>query len=108
MNRIMKTVKGFSNCWNDVFRTLGCFGGKGRRKPQHVLYTGLPLGSQTIMAGCCHRVTEAYIVSLPASVLGVSKEKVAKKILVAPSEGVLIRCLGCSRLGKKEKIKEAN
>ncbi len=60
------------------------------------------------MAGCCHGVTAAYIVSLRVLVLGISKDKAAKKILVAPSEGVLVCCLGCSRLVKKEKIKEEN
>lgn len=49
--------------------------------------------------------TAAYIVSLPVSVLGGNAHEAAEKMVVEPVKEVLVRCLGCSRPDKKEKIK---
>ena len=67
------------------------------------LLVARPLGLVVATVG-----TAAYIVSLPVSVLGGNADEAAEKMVVEPVKEVFVRCLGCSRPGKKEKIKEDN
>lgn len=49
--------------------------------------------------------TAAYIVSLPVSVAGGNAEEAGQKMVIEPAREVFVRCLGCSRPGKKERLR---
>ncbi len=50
--------------------------------------------------------TVAYVVSLPVSVLGGNAEEAGQRMVVEPAKEVFVRCLGCSRPGRKERIRD--
>ncbi|MDA0789000.1 MAG: hypothetical protein O2780_06030 [Proteobacteria bacterium] len=50
--------------------------------------------------------TAAYVVSLPVSMMGGNAEEAGRKMVVEPAREVFVRCLGCSRPGRKEKIRD--
>jgi hypothetical protein len=46
-----------------------------------------------------------YVATLPFSLLGGNAKDAGKALVVEPAREVFVRCLGCVRLGRKEKIK---
>lgn len=59
-----------------------------------------PLGLVFLAAG-----TAIYVASLPFSILGGNSKDVAKTLVLGPARETFVRCLGCTRLGRKEKLK---
>ncbi len=49
--------------------------------------------------------TAAYVVSLPVSLVGGNAAEAGQRMVVEPAREVFVRCLGCSRIGRKEKVK---
>ena len=45
-----------------------------------------------------------YLVTLPFSVAGGNADEAAKVLVIGPAREVFVRCLGCRRPGRKEKI----
>ena len=45
-----------------------------------------------------------YIVTLPFSIAGGNVKDAGKMLVVEPAREVFVRCLGCRRIGRKEKI----
>ena len=50
--------------------------------------------------------TATFIVTLPFSLLGGNVEDAGGQLVVEPAREVFVRCLGCSKAGRKEKIGE--
>lgn len=49
--------------------------------------------------------TAVYVASLPFSILGGNSGDAAKALVIGPARETFVRCLGCTRLGRKEKLK---
>jgi len=47
-----------------------------------------------------------YIATLPFSLLGGNSGEAANALVIEPAKEVFVRCLGCTRPGRKEKIRE--
>ncbi len=52
--------------------------------------------------------TGVYLVTLPFSLLGGNAGDAGNKLVVDPAKEVFVRCLGCSQVGRKEKIADSN
>lgn len=46
--------------------------------------------------------TAVYIVSLPFSLLGGNAEEAGETLVVGPAKATFIRCLGCTKTGRKD------
>lgn len=64
------------------------------------LFIARPLGLVFLAAG-----TAIYVASLPFSIMGGNSKDVAKTLVIGPAKETFVRCLGCTRLGRKEKLK---
>lgn len=49
--------------------------------------------------------TATYIVSLPFTLAGGNSEEAAEALVVGPARATFVRCLGCTKSGRKEKIR---
>lgn len=58
-----------------------------------------PLGLAFLAVG-----TVVYVVSLPIALLGGNAKEVGRTLVIEPALETFVRCLGCTRLGRKEKI----
>ena len=47
----------------------------------------------------------AYVATLPFSLFGGNSMDSAKTLVIGPAREVFIRCLGCRRVGRKERIR---
>ena len=47
-----------------------------------------------------------YVATLPFSLLGGNAGEAGKVLVVKPARETFVRCLGCTRLGRKEKIQD--
>jgi len=47
-----------------------------------------------------------YVVTLPFSLLGGNSGDAAEALVINPGKEVFVRCLGCTRPGRKEKIRD--
>ncbi len=45
-----------------------------------------------------------YVVTLPFSLAGGNAKEVGQQLVVEPAKEAFVRCLGCSKPGRKEKI----
>ncbi|XOV86136.1 MAG: hypothetical protein ACFHX7_14345 [Pseudomonadota bacterium] len=46
-----------------------------------------------------------YVATLPFSILGGNAGEAGKTLVVEPAKEVFVRCLGCTRPGRKEKVR---
>lgn len=58
-----------------------------------------PLGLVVFAAG-----TVTFVATLPFSLLGGNAIEAGKVLVAKPAEEVFVRCLGCTRPGRKERI----
>lgn len=58
-----------------------------------------PLGLAFLAIG-----TVVYVVALPIALLGGNAKEVGRTLVIEPALETFVRCLGCTRLGRKEKI----
>ncbi len=63
------------------------------------LLVARPLGLVFLAIG-----SVVYVASLPIALVGGNAKDVARTLVVDPAREVFIRCLGCTRLGRKEKL----
>lgn len=63
------------------------------------LVVARPLGLVLVAVG-----SVAYLVSLPFAVIGGNARDVGRTLVLDPARETFVRCLGCKRLGRKEKI----
>lgn len=49
--------------------------------------------------------TATYIVSLPFTLAGGNSEEAAEALVVGPARATFVRCLGCTKTGRKEKLR---
>lgn len=49
--------------------------------------------------------TAAYVVSLPFTLVGGNSAEAAETLVIGPAEATFVRCLGCTKSGRKEKVK---
>lgn len=50
--------------------------------------------------------TAVFLVSLPFSLLGGNAGEAGKTLVVGPAENTFVRCLGCTRPGYKQEVKD--
>jgi len=67
------------------------------------LFIARPLGVVFLGAG-----TAIWVATLPFSILGGNSKDVFKTLVVGPAKETFVRCVGCTRLGRKEKLKTAS
>jgi hypothetical protein len=48
--------------------------------------------------------TAAYIVSLPFTLAGGNSEQAAQTLVVGPAASTFVRCLGCTKPGRKKEV----
>jgi hypothetical protein len=48
--------------------------------------------------------TATYIVSLPFTLAGGNSAEAAETLVVGPARATFVRCLGCTKTGRKEKV----
>lgn len=65
------------------------------------LLVARPIGFVLVALG-----TLAFIVTLPFSLAGGNMTDVADVLVIKPAMEVFVRCLGCRRIGRKEKIRD--
>ena len=63
------------------------------------LFIARPLGLAFLAPG-----TGAFVLSLPITLLGGNARDGAAELVYKPALEVFVRCLGCTRLGRKEKV----
>jgi hypothetical protein len=63
------------------------------------LFIARPLGLAFLAAG-----TGAFVLSLPITLLGGNARDGASELVFKPALEVFVRCLGCTHLGRKEKV----
>ncbi len=60
-----------------------------------------PLGLAFLAVG-----SVVYVAALPIALLGGNAKEVGRTLVIEPALETFVRCLGCTRLGRKEKIAE--
>lgn len=65
------------------------------------LFVARPLGVLLVGLG-----TVTYVVSLPFSLAGGNALEAGETLVVGPARETFVRCLGCQRMGRKERIRD--
>ena len=65
------------------------------------LLVARPIGMVLVALG-----TATYVVTLPFSIAGGNAKDAGDMLVVQPVRETFVRCLGCRRIGRKEKIRE--
>ncbi len=52
--------------------------------------------------------TTTYVATLPFSLAGGNAGEAGKTLVIEPAKEAFVRCLGCRRIGRKEKITEGD
>jgi hypothetical protein len=65
------------------------------------LLVARPIGMVLVALG-----TATYVVTLPFSIVGGNAKDAGDMLVVQPVRETFVRCLGCRRIGRKEKIRE--
>ncbi len=89
--------------------TLLPFGVSAERleeEPTAMEMTGDLLVARPIGLGIFALGTVTYVATLPFSLLGGNSGDAAEALVFKPAEEVFVRCLGCTRPGRKERLRE--
>lgn len=73
-------------------------------KPTALAMAGDLVVVRPIMLGITVIGTAVYLVSLPFTLAGGNSEEAAQTLVVGPAETTFIRCLGCTKPGRKNKV----
>ncbi len=65
------------------------------------LFVARPFGLVLLGLG-----SAVYVATLPVSLVGGNAKEAGKRLVLGPAEETFVRCLGCSKPGRKEKIQE--
>ncbi|KAA1172727.1 hypothetical protein FWJ25_12990 [Marinobacter salinexigens] len=71
-------------------------------EPTALAMTGDALFARPVLLATTIVGTAVYIVSLPFSLLGGNAAEAGKTLVVGPAEATFVRCLGCTRSGRKQ------
>ncbi len=72
--------------------------------PSALAMTGDALFVRPVMLGMTIVGAAVYIISLPFSALGGNMEEAGETLVIGPARATFVRCLGCTRVGKKGEV----
>ncbi|WLQ12599.1 hypothetical protein O5O45_23000 [Hahella aquimaris] len=73
-------------------------------KPSALAMTGDALFARPVLFGITVIGSVVYVASLPFSALGGNAGEAAETLVIGPAKTTFVRCLGCTRVGRKEKV----
>lgn len=73
-------------------------------KPSALAMTGDLVVARPFLLAMTVLGTATYLVSLPFSLLGGNAGEAGKTLVVGPAKATFVRCLGCTRVGRKERV----
>lgn len=79
---------------------------KVEEKPSAFAMAGDLLIARPLGLGMFALGSVTFVATLPFSLLGGNVGDAGKMLVVEPAEEVFVRCLGCTRPGRKEKIRD--
>ncbi|WP_020407074.1 hypothetical protein [Hahella ganghwensis] len=73
-------------------------------KPSALAMTGDAIFARPVLFGMTVVGAAVYVVSLPFSALGGNMQEAGEILVMGPAKATFVRCLGCTRVGKKEEV----
>ena len=73
-------------------------------KPSALAMAGDAIFVRPVLLGMTVLGTAVYIVSLPFSALGGNMDEAGETLVIGPAKATFVRCLGCTRVGKKGEV----
>jgi len=73
-------------------------------KPTALAMAGDLVIVRPIMLGITVIGTAVYVVSLPFTLAGGNSDEAAQTLVVGPAETTFVRCLGCTKPGRKKQV----
>ena len=70
-------------------------------QPSALAMAGDAIFVRPVLLGMTILGTAVYIVSLPFSALGGNMDEAGETLVIGPAKATFVRCLGCTRVGKK-------
>lgn len=86
---------------------FGALAERLEEEPSAVQMTADLLVARPIGLGIFALGTVTYVATLPFSLLGGNSGDAAKQLVFTPAEEVFVRCLGCTRPGRKERLRQS-
>lgn len=78
-------------------------------EPSALAMTGDALFARPVLFATTLVGSAVYVVSLPFSLLGGNAEEAGETLVLGPAKATFIRCLGCTRVGRKpETVEQAS
>lgn len=69
--------------------------------PSALAMTGDALFARPVLFATTVVGSVVYVVSLPFSLLGGNAEEAGETLVLGPAKATFVRCLGCTRIGRK-------
>lgn len=76
-------------------------------KPSAAAMAGDLVIARPILLGMTVLGTAAYVVSLPFTLAGGNAAEAADTLMIGPAKATFVRCLGCTKSGRKPQTVEA-
>jgi len=73
-------------------------------KPTALAMAGDLVIARPILLGITVIGSALYVVSLPFTLAGGNSDEAAQTLVVGPAEATFVRCLGCTKSGRKQKV----
>jgi hypothetical protein len=73
-------------------------------KPTALAMTGDAIFARPVLLAMTVVGSAVYVVSLPFSLLGNNAVESAEMLVVGPAKSTFVRCLGCTKVGRKEEV----
>lgn len=89
-----------------ILLPLGAQAERIEEEPSAAEMAGDLLVARPIGLGIFALGTVTYVATLPISLLGGNSGDAAEALVFRPAEEVFVRCLGCTRPGRKEKLRD--
>lgn len=72
--------------------------------PSALAMTGDALFARPALLATTIVGSAVYLVSLPFSLLGGNAEEAGETLVIGPAKATFVRCLGCTMVGRKQKV----
>ena len=72
--------------------------------PSALAMTGDAIFARPVLFGMTVIGTAVFVASLPFSLLGGNVGEAAETLVVGPAKTTFVRCLGCTRTGRKDNV----